>query len=228
MTDPNPLRLHEKALLLILKDQEGTIAVSGTMYILAGALLSELFLEERLRTEGKHHVVHVVDDSPMGDELLDECLERIAAEAKPRSARYWISKLGSIRELRHRIARQLCRRGILREDEGKILYFFTHRIYPEVDPGPEAALVAELEEAIFTDADTIAPHTAALVALGNSSGLLGATFPRKELRARKARLEAIASDEVACAAEPAKRALHEVLFLCLFLAFFIFWLLATT
>lgn len=218
MTDPNPLHLHlhEKALLLILKDQEGTVAVSHHTYILAGALLSELFLEERLRTEGKHHVVHVVDDSPMGDELLDECLERIAAKAKPRPATYWIGTLGNIRELRHRIARQLCRRGILREDEGKVLHFFTRKIYPEVDPGPEAALVAELEEAIFTDTDTIDPHTAALVSLGNRVGLLGATFPRRELRARKARLEAIASGDLDCAAAAAKRALDEVHYLCIF------------
>ncbi|MEE2940794.1 MAG: GPP34 family phosphoprotein [Planctomycetota bacterium] len=216
MTDPNPLRLHEKALLLILKDQEGTVAVSGYTYILAGALLSELFLEERLRTEGKHHVVHVVDDSPMGDELLDECLERIAAETKPRPAPHWIGTLGNIRELRHRIARQLCRRGILREDEGKVLHFFTRKIYPEVDPGPEAALVAELEEAIFTDTETIAPHTAALVSLGNSIGLLAATFPRRELRARKARLEAIASGDMASAAVAARRALDDALLLCLY------------
>lgn len=87
----------------------------------------------------------------------------------------------------HRIAGRLCRRGILREDESKVL-FFTCKLYPEVDPEPEAALT----EAIFTDTDEVSPHTAALIALWNGVGLLGATFSRRDLHARKARLEAIA------------------------------------
>ncbi|MDG1050827.1 MAG: GPP34 family phosphoprotein [Planctomycetota bacterium] len=206
MNDPNPVRLYEKALLLILKDREGTVAVSNCGYALAGALLSDLFLEDRLASEGKHHVLHVADSNPTGDGLLDECLGLIGAASRPRPAQHWITKLAALRDLRHRIARQLCQRGILREDEGKVLLFFTRKVYPEVDPEPEAALVAELTEAIFTDTDQVSAHTAALVALGSAVGLLNATFPRRELHARKARLEAIASGEVGEAAKAAAAA----------------------
>ena len=48
MNDSNPVRLYEKALLLILKDREGTVAVRQCSDALAGALLSDLFLEDRL------------------------------------------------------------------------------------------------------------------------------------------------------------------------------------
>ena len=104
----------------------------------------------------------------------------------------------------------VCRRGILREDEGKVLLFFSRRIYPELDPGPEAALVSELRDAIFTDTEEISPHTVALVALGNAVGLLGATFSHRELHGRKARLEAIARGEVGTAAAAAAAA-HQAL-----------------
>ncbi len=210
MNETPPLRIYEKALLLILKDREGTIGISSSDYALAGALLSDLFLSGRLTTEGRRHTVHLTDGRPIGDELLDECLSLIQASPKPIAAQRWITKLAALRDLRHRIARQLCRRGILREDEGKVLLFFSRRIYPELDPGPEAALVSELRDAIFTDTEEISPHTVALVALGNAVGLLGATFSHRELHGRKARLEAIARGEVGTAAAAAAAA-HQAL-----------------
>jgi hypothetical protein len=48
MNDPDPVRRYEKALLLVLKDREGTVAVRQCGDALAGALLSDLFLEDRL------------------------------------------------------------------------------------------------------------------------------------------------------------------------------------
>lgn len=206
MNDNGPLRIYEKALLLILKDQEGAVGISHSRLALAGALLSDLFIEDRLVAEGKHQLLRVTDGSTTGDELLDECLALIAAASRPKPAQHWITMLSNQPTMMHRIAGRLCRRGILREDESKVLFFFTRKLYPEVDPEPEAALVAELTEAIFTDTDEVSPHTAALIALGNSVGLLSATFSRRDLHSRKARLEAIARGEVGEAAKAAAAA----------------------
>lgn len=213
MPEVNSLRIHEKALLLILKDQEGTPAVLDHRRVLAGAILSELFLEGRLRSKGKGRAVYVADDSPTGDDILDDCVRRIASESVQYPTMRWIGAFSAIADLMHRVARQLCRRGILREDEAKVAFFFTRKVYPEVDPEPEAALVAELEEAIFTDIDEIAPHTAALVALGNATGLLGATFPRRRLWARRERLHAISRGEVCAAFAEAQDAMAAAYFL---------------
>ena len=206
MNDNDPLRIYEKALLLILKDREGAVAISHCGLALAGAILSDLFIEDRLVAEGKHQLLRVTDGSATGDELLDECLTLIGAASKPKPAQHWITRLSNQPSLMHRIAGRLCRRGILREDESKVLFFFTRKLYPEVDPEPEAALVAELTEAIFTDTDEVSPHTAALIALGNGVGLLSATFSRRDLHSRKARLEAIARGEVGEAAKAAAAA----------------------
>ena len=148
-------------------------------------------------------------------------MDRIHFSPKPHAARHWIPQIASIKDLKDRIARRLCQREILREDEGQVFLFFTRKIYPEVDPEPEQALIAELEEAIFTDTDEITPHTAALVSLGNSVGLLNSTFDRKELKERKERLEAIANGEVAgaaCAASAAaQQAMNAAIFVCIIL-----------
>lgn len=206
MNDNEPLRIYEKALLLILKDREGTVAISHCGLALAGALLSDLFIEDRLIAKGKHQLLQVTDGSATGDELLDECLALIRSASRPKPAQHWITMLSNQPTMMHRIAGRLCRRGILREDESKVLFFFTRKLYLEVDPEPEAALVAELTEAIFTDTDEVSPHTAALIALGKCVGLLSATFTRRELHARKARLEAIARGEVGEAAKAAAAA----------------------
>jgi len=222
MKDPLPLHLYEKAMLLILKDKEGTVGISFFNYILAGALLAELLLEERLVAEGKDHTLTASDPTTLQDDLLDECLNLIHTAPKQHSAQHWIAHIGCIKDLKDRIARRLCQRSILREDEGKVLMFFTRKIYPEVDPGPEQALIAELKKAVFTDTHEISPHTVALVSLGNSTGLLNSTFDRKDLKKRKQRIEAIASGEVAGAAAgaasaAAQRAINAALFVCILL-----------
>ena len=223
MNDTNPLRIYGKAMLLILKDKQGTEDLHPSLgnFALAGAIIAELFLEERLVAEGEHHTLIVSDSTPLGDELLDECLGYVQTSSKEHVAQYWIAHIANIKDLKDRIARILCQRGILREDEDKVFLFFTRKIYPEVDPEPEQALVAELTEAIFTDTDEITPHTVALVSLGNSLGLLDSTFDPKELKERKERLEAIANGEVAGAAcgasAAAQEAMNAAIFVCIIL-----------
>lgn len=198
-------------MLLILKDEQGTVGISFSHYALAGAVLAELFLEERLVAGGKHHTLTVTDPTPVGDELLDEILGLIQASPKERAAQHWITHIANYKKLTDRIARMLCQRGILREDEDKVLLFFTRKVYPEIDPEPEEALIAELTEAIFTDTAEVSAHTAALVSLGNSVGLLNSTFDRKDLKQRKERIEAIAKGEVGSAACSASAAAQEAM-----------------
>ena len=97
-----------------------------------------------------------------------------------------------MKKLKHRAAKQLCRRGILRADEKSVLLIFSRKIYPELDPGPEREIVDRVRAAIFTDTTEVDPRTAVLVALGSKSGVLKNVFDKKELKARKDRIETIA------------------------------------
>ena len=200
MVAKDELHLYEEIMLLALRDEEGTVA-SGTMYNYAvgGALLAELLLEQRLRIEepGKNKkLVTLADDTPVGDELLDECLERIAGAKRRQRPETWISHFSSIKQLKHRVARQLCRRGILEASEDKVLLLFTRKIYPEINPEPERRLIERLRQAIFTDAKAIDSRTVVLVSLASGTGILPVVFNKKDLKTRKKRIEQIVNGEV--------------------------------
>jgi hypothetical protein len=196
--DRDRLPLHEEVLLLALRDEEGTVA-SGTMYqyAIAGAVLSELVLQGRLAVDdsGRKKLAKVIDARPTGAPLLDECLDKIAA-AKPKPLDHWVGNFANIKNLKHRVAARLCDRGILREEEGKILLIFTRTIYPETDPRPEQEIIERLRRAVFTDTRDLDPRTVVLVSLANSAGILKVVFDKKELKRRKERLEQVINGEL--------------------------------
>ena len=61
---------------------------------------------------------------------------------------------------------------------------------------PEKKIVDRLRAAIFTDRDDIDPRTVLLLSLADGSDLLRQTFGRKEIRARKKRIEKIANGDL--------------------------------
>jgi Golgi phosphoprotein 3 len=195
----NTLFLHEEILLLALQDKEGTIA-AGTMYqyAIGAALLAELLLSKRIEVEqsDKRKLVNLISPSPLGEPLIDECLEKVSSAKRRAVPQTWVSRFAGIKNLKHRVARQLCRRGILRADEDKVLLIFNRKIYPEVNPGPERELIERLKYAIFTDADDVNPRTVVLLSLANSTGILKVVFDKKELKGRKARIKQIVNGEI--------------------------------
>lgn len=193
------IHLHEEIMLLALRDKEGTVA-AGAMYqyAIGGAILAELLLSQHIRAaeSGKKTVVKVVNPSPPDDPIIDECLSLVRNSKKPRTLQHWVSRFAGVKKLPHRVAERLCRRGILRADEDKVLLFFTRKIYPEVNPEPERLLIERLSEAIFTDTNDLAPNTVVLVSLANSIGLLNIVFDKKELKKRRDRIEKIVNGEI--------------------------------
>jgi hypothetical protein len=204
------LHLYEAMMLLALRDEEGTVE-SGAMYHYAvgGAILAELLLTRRICIEEarrKRKLVTPVSSEPVGDDLIDECLERIATAKRRRAPEGWVSSFASLKRLKHRAVESLCRRGILAADDDKVLLIFSRKIYPEIDPEPERELIGRLEEAIFTDTEDVDPGTVVLVSLANGTNILRAAFGKKELKARKKRIEKIVNGE--CTGKAAKEAIE--------------------
>jgi len=193
------LHLHEEIMLLALRDKEGTV-FSGTMYAFAigGAVLAELLMERRIDVEEvkKKKFARVLNPTPAGDPLIDECLSRIAGAKRRAQLRDWVSKFAQTTNLKHRVAEQLVRRQILRVDEDKILGIFTRKIYPEVDPNPEWEIIGRLREAIFGESGQIDPRTVVLLSLSSSADLLRLVFDKKELKSRKARIQQVVNGEL--------------------------------
>lgn len=194
------LTLHESLMLLALDDRSGTV-VGGTLYSYAvgGAVLAELILAGRVAADERRKKTYaeVVDRRPVGDPLAAEWLAQMAEAKRPRTLQDWVGRIAMTKDLKHRLALQLCRRGILRATEEEVLWIFSKKIYPQLDPGPERALLREVEDAVFGDAE-VEPRTAVLVALADASGILKALLDKKRLKERKERLTAIAEGQ-ACA-----------------------------
>lgn len=199
MTRSSGLHLHEEVLLLALKDVKGTLE-PGTMvrYAIGGAVLAELLLEGRIEVEAvkRRSYARLLSSRPTGDPILDECSGRIRDAKRRADLRTWVSRFASLRDLTHRVARELCRRGVLRADEETILLLFKRRVYPELNPVPERELRARLERAILTDSPALDSRTVVLVSIAKSAGLLKFVLDRKGLKARKQRIEQIAAGEL--------------------------------
>ncbi len=193
------LFLHEEVMLLALKDEEGTIA-SGTsyQYALAGAVLAELLLSEKITVEERKKKKYgiIQDSTPMGDPVIDECLEKVKKAKNKQQLQTWVSRFSGVKDLKNKVARRLVERGILRADEDKVMLLFTRKIYPEVDPRPENKMTERLREAIFTEKKDIDPRTVVLVSLADATGLLKVTFDKKELKARKERIEQVVNGDL--------------------------------
>lgn len=185
------LWLHEELVLFALDDESGRWHSCGYVdYALSGAILSELALAGCIEmTEDKAPQVVFRRLATFDDELLDEALKKIVDAPKPKSAVDWIGVLARLPDMRLRIARGLCRRGILEEIESRHLFVFTSRRFPTLDPTLEYDAVDRSRAAIFSDVARIDPRTAMLIALADVVQLLPLRFSADALRKRKERLE---------------------------------------
>ena len=130
-----------------------------------------------------------------GNEVLDECLAKVASAKRRGRLSSWVEKFGNLRRLHHRVASSLVAKGVLREDEGRVLFLFKRRVYPQLDADCERAILARIEAAIFGDEGPVDPRTAVLIAIGQHSGLLKTNLDRKQLKLRRARIQAIAKGD---------------------------------
>ena len=186
---------------MALRDEEGTVnnwKAGSFTYAIGGAILAELVLGEAIRIDSdRKQLVELVNRQPLGDPILDECLERIANSKRRRKAVDWVASFANLRRLHHRIAETLCRRGILRADEKLLLLLFRKSVYPTLDPAPERRLRERLRRAILGDSTRLQPRTAVLVTLANAADMLPVYFEKSTLKQRKQRLKVIAEGSIA-------------------------------
>ena len=193
------LCLHEELMLLALRNRKGTVTSwTNFQYVIGGAVLAELLLEGRVavETKRKKKYLQLTDSTPLGNTVIDECLTKVTKAKKRAQLQTWVSRFASVKKLKHKVATQLCRRGILRSDEDKVLLIFSRKISPEINPEPERRIMGRLEETIFTDTEKVEPRTAVLLSLAKSADVLKVNFDKKELKARKDRIERIIDGEV--------------------------------
>lgn len=190
-------KLYEELLLIALNDEKGTIHYQAGMmqYALAAAIVAELILAERIEIGDEKKFVAVRHETPLGVPLLDDCFARIRDARRRARLETWLERFATRSDLRHDIARELCRRGILKEQEGRILWIFKQRRYPQRDGRVERGIIDRLHNAITGKTQRPRVRTTLLLSLAHGTGLLSIPFDKKLLKQNKSRIEALIEGE---------------------------------
>ncbi len=133
------------------------------------------------------------DPKSTGDLLMDECLQKISKSKRQTRIESWVPRFANIPRLKSKAAQNLCKKGILKMEESKVLFLFKHKKYPEIDPRPEKQLIEKLRKAIFGTNKTIEPETVILIAICEKTGILKHLFDKQKLREKKKWIKEITS-----------------------------------
>ena len=186
------LRFAEEIMLLLLDDEGGEflhVSDWSLRCALAGAVLMDLALENRIDTDLNQLVL--VDATPVGDDLLDPTLARIAAATETRDAAHWVHQTArSADQIRERALERLIGHGILQRQEESFLWVFKSRRYPAVDGKADREVKLRIMGVLFSD-DIPDPRDIVIVCLAEACGIFQALLSRRELTHASARIEQV-------------------------------------
>jgi hypothetical protein len=187
------LTCAEELLLLAHDEKSGQFANLQDLLMntaLAGAALMDLALINRIDTDLRSLVV--LDRKPTGEKILDFALNAIGAlpsKTKTIDALDVLRKQGE--ELEEIVIARLIERGILKEEEGRILWVFETRRYPLIDGKELREVKRRIADLLLSD-EIPDPRDIVIIALAQSCGLLGRVFSESELSSAQDRIDQIA------------------------------------
>jgi len=177
--------LAEELLLLAFNDRTGRNQASHLEMGLAGAVLLELSLLERIDIGDKH--IEVIDSRSTGDGLLDEMIQRIQTD-KPRKANAWVPRLS--RNLTAQVRDRLVQAGVLEHVRDTVLAVFPFNRYQPGTGTIEADALRRLTAAVDTGHSGDA-RTGALASLIYILQMERVVFPDRRRRDVRAVLKTI-------------------------------------
>ncbi|GAB3491899.1 GOLPH3/VPS74 family protein [Amycolatopsis cihanbeyliensis] len=161
--------IAEDLLLLVFEDDTGEPArgVTNLEHLLAGALLIELAMQDKVAVAGEGEQAQegrlvLRDGTPTGQPVLDEALEKLGEldGGKPQQA---IGALAG-NQLSTRLLTGLADRGILRRERGRILGIFPTTRWPAEDSAHEDGIRAGLRR-VLVDGEDPGEREVALISL---------------------------------------------------------------
>lgn len=190
------LSMLDKFTLLALDDESGSFVMEATMYHygMAGAVLYDLLSKGHINIEGKK--VKLLSTEKLGDEVLDYCMEFMSKSKKERSLQYWLGyiahRFNSIKKL---VLKKLTAQGILREQEGKVLWIFNTTKYPTRNPMPENTIRRRLHDIVVNQVEPDLDEIM-LVSLVNSSNLNKEVYGKDIAKAKAKEIKRLVKEYV--------------------------------
>ena len=186
------LRFPEEIILLLLDDEGGNfvrVPEWSMQCALAGAVLMDLALENRIDTDPNQLIL--VDSTPVGDDLLDPTLARIAEATETHDTRFWIQDTAQrAHQIRERVLERLVNHGILHVRDDTFLWVFQSRRYPVVDGKADREVKLRILEVLFSD-EIPDPRDIVIVCLAEACGIFRELLSRRELEHATARIEQV-------------------------------------
>lgn len=190
---PDKLSLAEEIYLMALDDEQGVLKplpAEALNYALAGALLMELALENRVDPDLSE--LNVISPEPTGDPLLDDTLAEIRQSSAPKPVSFWLKHFaGQSGSIEERVLARLIQKKILKQENRKILWVFETRRYPMIDNREVKEVRARLRD-LITSNEIPDARDIVLISLCNACRLLHDMFPEKEYEKLRPRIENLA------------------------------------
>jgi hypothetical protein len=174
----------EKLFILTIDDEQESETGSKKYtlcYGLAGAIMAELALVNKIQLQKGRLILS--DVSPTGDGLMDEVLETIAVEKKPRKLSRWIYIIGR-KQLVNKVAVRVAERNVIRFDKKHYTWIIPFENDPTVDASAKYSVKQRLRGIVLAG-EKAYPSDIALLGQLKQSRLLRLLFTKDE------RLEAI-------------------------------------
>ena len=195
------LRFAEELIVLTVGAEKQApihIPPSTLDYALAGAVLLDLALENRIDTDAD--ALYVIDPTPVGDSLLDPVLAEIVQETNTQPTETWlahIAKRGD--DLQALALERLVAADILEADDGGVFslsHWIAHsRSYPVGGGGMEQEIRSRMTSVLLSD-DIPSPRDSIIISLAHACGVFRRMFTHSEYEEVKARIELVAGLEM--------------------------------
>ncbi len=191
------LRFAEEILLLLHNEDRGDfapgLAPDTLNIVLAGAVLMDLALENRIDTDLDH--LFLADATPLEDDLLDPTLADIARDTNTRDASYWVAQTAKRNdEIRDKALTRLVNRSIL-EAESEDIFLLSRlvsrsRRYPTIDGKTVEEVRLRIMRVLFTD-EIPDPRDIVIICLADACGVFKNILSQSELSEVQERIELI-------------------------------------
>jgi len=128
------ITLFEEVLLLSIHHEKGTFigwTVDRTKPALIGAVLAELALMGKIETN-QNNRLHITDDNPVDDGLLNETLEQLKGSDKERKLGFWVDNLSQKPEkLRKQVIDRVIEKGFVAQEDDHLLWVVPSPLQPD-------------------------------------------------------------------------------------------------
>lgn len=190
------LTLLEEIVLLTINPRTGCLEGNnefGVRYALAGAVLFDLALAQRIDTDVD--TVTVINSEPTGNSIQDELLAALAKGSASHKVRDCVEQIFFQRkDLEGDALALLVNKGIIRKEASKFLWVVDVEKLRVLDGASRQRITARLAQAVLED-DIPEVRDIMLVSLANACGLLGVVLAPGQIETRAEWIETLSKIE---------------------------------